>query len=63
MLTSSAREDFPEQAAMTVLMGLGVERNLAHKTAYAKFKSVNREGHGLLANTLGPAAPAMPLQS
>jgi hypothetical protein len=62
VLASSVREDFPEQAAMTVLMGLGVERQLARKTAYAKLKSVNLEGNGLLAGALGLAAPAMRLQ-
>lgn len=52
LLRTSAAQDYPEQAAMTVLMGLGVERQLARKTAYANLKPVPIDGNGLLARTL-----------
>ncbi len=52
LLRTDAPQDFPEQVTMTVLMGLGVERQLAHKTAYASLKQVPIVGNGVLARTL-----------
>jgi AcrR family transcriptional regulator len=50
--SETAPEDLPEQAASTVLMGLGVSRATAKKVAYAKLCSLNIDGEGLIARTL-----------
>lgn len=52
ILSGSVPDDYPEQAAMTVLMGLGVGRQLARKTAFSKLKPLNIDGDGLLVQTL-----------
>ncbi len=52
LLSGTAPDDYPEMAAMTVLMGLGVDRELARKTAYAKLKPLRVDGDGLIARTL-----------
>lgn len=50
--SGDAPEDFPEQAAATVLMGLGVDRATAKKVAYAELKPLKIDGDGLIARTL-----------
>lgn len=52
LLSGTAPPDFPEQAAATVLMGLGVDRSIAKKVAYAKLKPLKIDGDGLIARTL-----------
>ncbi|CAM3717371.1 TetR/AcrR family transcriptional regulator (plasmid) [Polaromonas hydrogenivorans] len=52
LLSGMAPQDFPEQAAATVLMGLGVDRTIAKNVAYAKLKSLKIDGDGLIARTL-----------
>lgn len=50
--SGSAPEDFPEQAAATVLMGLGVDKITAREAAYAKLNPLRIDGSGLIARTL-----------
>lgn len=52
LLSGTAPGDYPEQAAATVLMGLGVDRTTARKVAYAKLKPLKIDGDGLIARTL-----------
>jgi AcrR family transcriptional regulator len=52
LLSGTAPADFPEQAAATVLMGLGVDRVTAHKVANARLKPIKIDGEGLIARTL-----------
>lgn len=51
-LSGAAPDDFPEQAATTVLMGLGVDRDTAHAAAYADLEPLKIDGSGLIARTL-----------
>lgn len=50
--SGTAPKDFPEQAAATVLMGLGVDRVIARNVAYARLKALKIDGDGLIARTL-----------
>lgn len=45
-------EDFPEQAAATVLMGLGVDRASAWTVAFSPLEPLRIDGDGLLSRTL-----------
>jgi AcrR family transcriptional regulator len=49
--SGTAPVDFPEQAAATVLMGLGVAKATAKKVAYAKLSPLVIDGEGLIART------------
>ena len=51
LLSGTAPPDFPEQAAATVLMGLGVDRATARQVAYATLQPLKIDGEGLIART------------
>lgn len=50
--TDEVPNDFPEQAAATVLMGLGVDRDTARAVAYSPLDPLRIDGEGLLSRTL-----------
>ena len=52
LLSGTTPDDFPEQAATTVLMGLGVDRDTARAAAYADLEPLKIDGSGLIARTL-----------
>lgn len=52
ILSGTTPPDYPEQAATAILMGLGVEPNLAHEVGYGELTPLTIDGDGLLARTL-----------
>jgi hypothetical protein len=57
LLSARAPEHFPAQVAMTVLMGLGVDRTTAQQVTQSKLKPLQIDGNGLLARTLNTVNP------
>ena len=55
ILSGGAPAHFPAQVAMTVLMGLGVDRTTAQRVTQAEISPLHIDGDGLLARTLDNA--------
>lgn len=58
LLSGTAPEDFAEQSAAAVLMGLGVEQAMAKAVAYQRLAPLKIDGDGLIARTLENTIPS-----